>query len=149
MRTHRLRRGFVSSKFDVTEIWDLLGVEPLFNIPSCALFLSPKDPQPLKNKAGRVLRGRLPRKDIPLDQAAPHLHMTDCEYELAFLGRRSAWRPVDPAKGTLTLEEWLDYRPNPYVLRFRQGADPVPADPDDRDHRRGCRRTGGNGARED
>lgn len=113
--------GKPGTVFDVVGIWDLLDVKPLFNIPACVLWIADRQPQPSSKKPGKSFSGRLPSRSATWDEAKPHLRSQSSDFELAFLGKRSAWRPVNP-NSAMTVEEWLEYRPNPYVSKFRQGA---------------------------
>ena len=63
-----LRQGvFKGRHLTWSEFWDLEGVEPLFNVPSCVLF-GRKSPRPsaFGGVRGEVLSGRLPRRNASL-----------------------------------------------------------------------------------
>ncbi len=124
---HRhLREGGYRALFDVLELWDLMRVTPLFNVPSCVLFLAMRRPRPAGRKAGRMYVGTLPAKDPSAQEAHTRLSWTATEFQLAYLGRRSAWRPVSSAEisGEARRGEVEARRGeyNAYRSRFRQGA---------------------------
>lgn len=120
---HRLlREGQYVTRFDVSEIWDLDGVSPLFNVPACVLFASVASPRPEAIKDGKVIAGRLPAKDAPWIITKPHLAITETKFELAYLGKRSAWRVVNPAKVRVLLAGTVGGARNDYKAVFRQGA---------------------------
>ena len=120
---HRLlRAGNYQPVFDVAEIWDLDAVGPLFNVPSCVLFLNCALPNPTALKRGKEISGRLPSKEMSSGEAAPYLTWEDCGFELASLGRRTAWRKRTGRPGRTTARRAALAREQPYVHRFRQGA---------------------------
>ena len=125
---HRyVREGKYHPKFDVAALWDLDGVTPLFRIPACVIFVRPSaSKRALDLKPGLVISGRLKTKEIPWSAAEPLLKLTDVEFELAFLGKRSAWR-VAVAGGTgATVLETVAAARNHYLSEFRQGRGPYP-----------------------
>lgn len=114
---HRnLRQGVYRTRFQVAELWDLDGVSPLFNVPACVLFASSAPKQPSEPKSGFLVEGELEAKDISLEDAESDLSFSNVKFELAYLGKRSAWRVKDdeaePSAGGK----------NAYVTEFRQGA---------------------------
>jgi hypothetical protein len=115
-----LREAKYRGRFDLKELWDLDGVTPLFNVPACVVFASPSAPRPTVPKVGRVYSGRLPQKDLPWTKAAERLEWEDASFELVYLGKRSAWRPVSSAGvGTSSADT---VSANAYRDNFRQGA---------------------------
>ena len=121
---HRyLREGTYAHRLmmDVRELWDLRGVEPLFRVPSCVVFAAKANARPTKIKTGRRFTGTLPAKDVSLTIAAPALTEDGVRYELAYLGKRSAWREVDQSR-PLPTQRLPRPSSNAYVSRFRQGA---------------------------
>jgi hypothetical protein len=65
-----LRRGaFKGVRLDWTEVWDLEGVEPLFNVPACVLFANKPSPTPTLPSPYQG-EGWYPRSD-PLRPVAP------------------------------------------------------------------------------
>jgi hypothetical protein len=119
---HRLlRTAMYSPQFKVRELWDLDEVEPLFGIPACALFASTEPAEPTARISGRVFAGRLPRKDVSWTDAEAALAVDGCEYQLAFLGTRSAWVRVG-AEGTIAGTLGPTTGGNMYEVAFEQGA---------------------------
>jgi hypothetical protein len=99
-----LRRGaFKGVRLDWTEVWDLEGVEPLFNVPACVLFANkpsptPTLPSPYQGEGwegvgipGQTLSGRLPRRNASLLEAEAELKVKDVQFFLNRRGRRSFW----------------------------------------------------------
>ena len=117
---HRnLREGLYVNRFNITELWDLDKVTPLFNIPSCVVFASLEAQTPQRKKPGLVLKGRLPQKEMATGEEKGFVTKTAVNFELAFLGKRSAWRRVTrgsrrQAQPSNTIQA--------YVKQFRQGA---------------------------
>lgn len=108
--------------FDVTELWDLSDVTPVFNIPSCVLFADTGFPSRSRDKPGREYRGRLPTRDATLETANEQLEYMQGTFELVYLGTRSAWRRVRDDRPTLPAEKTPHEKSNDYADRFRQGA---------------------------
>lgn len=130
---HRqLRDGSYSARFDVAEIWDLEQVQPLFNIPSCVLFIKLRESRPAQHKVGRVYRGRLPDRDPIPALARRRLSISESYFGLRHLGRRSAWGIVaeeqevgEDGQSAATLASIVaarGFQPEYYARRFRQGA---------------------------
>lgn len=128
---HRLlREGTYRPMIDIAEIWDLEGVEPLFNIPSCVLFVAKRVASPYKSKPGREYRGRLPVRDPSARSALDRLRVTEASFSIRRLGKRSAWGiDSDQSDVEETAMERLAsqaqvgrLRPQYYAGRFRQGA---------------------------
>ena len=120
-----LRQGtFKGVHLTWSELWDLEGVEPLFNVPSCVLFgrktthPSPADSAERPNGLrGEVLSGRLPRRNADLaKEAAPALKVEEVQFFLNQRGKRSFWGTKGSVHGTVS----------PYRKRFFQGATIVP-----------------------
>lgn len=120
-RTFRPELGLVW-----TELWDLEGVTPLFNVPACVLF-GVKEGQRLgtQNKEtstegegipGEVLSGRLLRRNANLDEAKAALQVERVRFFLNRRGRRSFWATEETAGGLFSF----------YRDRFHQGATIVP-----------------------
>ncbi|WP_206454030.1 N-6 DNA methylase [Aurantimonas marina] len=105
----RLRSGvFASVRFRIDETWTMDdGVQPLFPVPSCAMFVT-KRRIGQQNEAAikrRAYRGFLPYRDAPEDIADTKLHVDDA--------------PGDPAEASFE-------GGSPYRKQFRQGATLVP-----------------------
>jgi len=126
---HRtLREGSHGGRFDVTGLWDLAAVDPLFSVPGCVVFASAREPAPARPRPGRVYRGRLPSRDPDPSVVAERLRRETVVFVLDRLGPRSAWRPSDDAAGQAG-RTTSPSRPSgdaaagsPYRRRFRQGA---------------------------
>jgi SAM-dependent methyltransferase len=118
---HRLlREGKYTALFDIREIWDLDGVEPLFNIPACVVFAARRNPRPTQPKPGQSVAGHLGRKDLPPAEAMRRLSITPTEFTLEYLGRRPAWVAGKDGQGD---QGGLPSKSrNPYKQVFRQGA---------------------------
>jgi N-6 DNA Methylase len=116
---HRLLRGRTYSvAMDIRELWDLANVAPLFNVPSCVAFAAATAPGKAVRTPGRKFEGRLPAKDVTWDVARKYLNSSTVAYELAFLGKRTAWREVEPGASVTS----ASYKAQPYARRFSQGA---------------------------
>jgi len=116
---HDLRQGkFKEVGLRFEEAWDLEGVEPLFNVPSCVLFgqkeAGAKTAYPLP---GQTLSGTLTRKNATLDEAEESLTVEGQQFYLSQVGGRSFWSTT---KGVQAEE------PSYYKEHFRQGATIVP-----------------------
>jgi len=114
-----LRRGqFTRMGIQFAEIWDLEGVVPLFNVPSCVLFSTKAQGDtvayPVK---GQVLRGKLPLRNAPLSEAEKWLTAEDTEYSLSQVGKYSYWTTGD-AVSVGSASHYKD--------RFARGADIIP-----------------------
>ncbi len=119
---HRfLREGKHKTPLDVVELWDLDGVTPLFNVPSCVLFAASRKPHPEEAIDGREVSGRLPAKDAPIEVSESKLETQEVEYRLGYLGRRSAWRKSDGEEGASS-QAGGKAAQQPYSSVFRQGA---------------------------
>ena len=120
---HRLlREGRYRARLDVTEIWDLNDVSPLFNVPACVLFASTMIARPNVRKSGIVWRGVLPEKDLSWDNSEAYLVRDIADFELAYLGRRSTWRHVTPDDGMRPAAGSSAVGSSHYRELFRQGA---------------------------
>jgi hypothetical protein len=117
-----LREGKYKPQFDVVELWDLFLVSPLFNVPACVLLAMPSAAKRAdQRKPGLLVSGRPPVKDASWHAAEPHLTLVDVEFELAFLGKRSAWRVATDSEGASLVESVAAGR-NDYLNTFEQGA---------------------------
>lgn len=114
-----LRRGTFRTevRLEWTEVWDLEGVEPLFNVPACVLFgvRSRRDTAD-EGIPGEILSGRLPRRNASLAEAEKALRVERTRFFLNRRGRRSFWATATTLGGPLS----------PYRDRFYQGATIVP-----------------------
>jgi hypothetical protein len=113
-----LRQGtFKGVHLSWSELWDLEGVEPLCNVPSCVLF-GRKSPRPsaFGGVRGEVLSGRLPRRNASLLEAEAVLKVEEVQFFLNRRGKRSFWGTTEGVHGIVS----------PYKKRFFQGATIVP-----------------------
>ena len=113
-----LRQGtFKGVHLSWSELWDLEGVEPLFNVPSCVLFGRKTSPlSPFGEVRGEVLSGRLPRRNASLLEAEAALKVEEVKFFLNRRGKRSFWGTTEGVHGIVS----------PYRKRFFQGATIVP-----------------------
>lgn len=114
---HALRDGSHAARLRLTQVWDLEGVKPLFNVPASVAF-GEKSPQktdwPLP---GRSITGELEVRNASPAEAEEHLSETTTEYWLSIKGTRSYLsekqeRPVTEG--------------SPYGKLFAEGATIVP-----------------------
>jgi hypothetical protein len=114
-----LRRGaFKGVRLEWSELWDLEGVEPLFNVPACVLFGSKASPltPPTQGVRGEVLSGRLPRRNAGLREAEAGLKVEEVRFFLNQRGKRSFWATAEGAESKASY----------YRGRFYEGATIVP-----------------------
>jgi len=109
-----LRQGtFKGVHLTWSELWDLEGVEPLFNVPSCVLFGRKTSPlSPFGGVRGEVLSGRLPRRNASLLEAEAVLKVEEVQFFLNRRGKRSFWATTKSAHGA----------PSSYKNLFKNGA---------------------------
>lgn len=115
-----LRTRSYVAPFRLTEYWDLLGVRPLFNVPSCVIFAR-RDTSigKLSDKLDvKEWEGRLPARDVPWETAKHHLSLEAKSGRVIFLGDRTAF--------ATTPGRTQPNDPSPYAGRFRQGATILP-----------------------
>ncbi len=105
-----------SADFKLTGYWDLRGVTPLFNVPSCVLFAEQtkrigvaSDPMP-----AQIWTGRLPSRDAPWAQVAERFTVVEKQAGVIWLGGRSALSTETGAAG--------ESRSSVYADLFRNGA---------------------------
>lgn len=107
--------------------WDLFGVSPLFNVPSCvvlathvAIDLKGGDDRPTgySSLPAVEFEGKLLVRDAPLSQAKPHISETSLTAKLVSLGSRTAY--------STTAKSAAAAPASPYAKLFRQGATIVP-----------------------
>ena len=107
--------------------WDIKDVQPVFNVPCCVLFGSKqhakKHPANGGKKSSYTLpavewSGRLPSRDVGLDQAKVDLVKESKTARLIYLGTRSALSTKRGSTKPTTA--------SPYLSRFHQGATLVP-----------------------
>jgi len=79
---------FVHPDLGFTEIYDLLNVNPLFNVPSSAFFAR-KDGKVKYPVPAILFSGNLPDKNCRLEIAEKHLHRREANLNLGAIGERS------------------------------------------------------------
>lgn len=107
----------------LTEVWDCERVSPLFTVPCCVIWGQKLkrgehvDAGASRELPARILEGKLPDKNIPLQEAQAHLAERRTTLHLHIHQRRSYWSEEAPqgVEGS-----------SPYRERFREGATLVP-----------------------
>ncbi|ESP88922.1 N-6 DNA methylase [Candidatus Halobonum tyrrellensis] len=101
-----------------TTLWDLEGVSPLFNVPSCVIAAQKAEGErsPVE---GRTYNGTLPEANVDVDVSRERLEMEETTFYLNILGERSVvmTRELDPE---------VFRAESPYESQIRQGATIVP-----------------------
>ena len=130
---HHNARSGEASGFKLTAVWDLDGVQPLFNVPACVLFASAwqtdgmgeerRRALPSTGLVGRVFSGRLPRSHIHWDDASHHLTQTPTTWYFQELGTATS-RKKRSALVQRKIKGGTGH--NHYAARFKQGATIVP-----------------------
>jgi len=114
---HALRDGSHAARLRLTQVWDLEGVKPLFNVPASVAF-GEKSPQKTEwPLPGRIITGELEVRNASPAEAEEHLRETTTEYWLSIKGTRSYLsekqeRPITEG--------------SPYGKLFAEGATIVP-----------------------
>lgn len=130
---HANVRSGEASGFKLTEVWDLDGVSPLFNVPACVLMATASHPEgddarrarnlPKNGILGQVFSGRLPR---------PHLHWNDAQQFVTEKSARWYFQELGDAQGRKKRSALVQQKiqggrgGNVYAPRFKQGATIVP-----------------------
>ena len=102
------------------EIWDLEGIQPLFNNLSCVLRATRIQSNSIKTTCATpasVYQGRLPGRNLRLTEAQKHLSVTSQQISLHFMGKRSYW-----SEGLAA----ANHERSPYYDLFGEGATVVP-----------------------
>ena len=130
---HSLRSG-AASGFKITEVWDLEGVKPLFNVPACVLMATASQPQGEDAQRQRALArngilglsfaGRLPRPHMHWSDAANHLVEQPTRWYFQELGDGAPRQRKRSALVQLRMTGASGG--NAYAARFKQGATIVP-----------------------
>lgn len=84
----RFRRSMVSGNTTLTEVWDLEGVAPLFNVPAAVGFGDRKS-QAKKVLPGQIVSGELKRKNATLTDAKAELKFETTDFHVVQQGERS------------------------------------------------------------
>ncbi len=118
-----IRAGMVKG-VEITGIWDLEQVSPLFNIPSCVFFAhrkgENKKSKPVSGVKGLIFKGRLPLHNSKWQLAKDRVSELPVRWYYVRQGNSSALvnrRPVSNKK---------QVKINPYKEQFKQGATIVP-----------------------
>lgn len=117
---HDNTRSGKAKGLKVIKIWDLIGVSPLFNIPSCALFTEKAFANrglPASGQKGLSFVGKLPSHNCTYDKAEPSLIENEVTWFYAKQGKATAYSTHKSQKRNLV---------NPYKEKFKQGATIVP-----------------------
>lgn len=130
---HQNARSGEARGFKLTEVWDLKGVSPLFNVPACVLMATAAHAEgvetqrqralPRNGLVGRVLHGKLPR---------PHMHWSDAQAFIKEDNTRWYFQELGNAQSKKKRSALVETRlqggsgGNVYAPRFRQGATIVP-----------------------
>ena len=116
---HNLRVRAYSGPMTVESYWDLFGVSPLFNVPSCVLIASRKYTTPGNYTLPAVeLTGRLPERDLSLKEAKKYLTEEQKTATVIRLGKRTAFSTQGGRTNTANSSA--------YAKGFYQGATLVP-----------------------
>lgn len=78
---HANFKRFKKPKMKLLKIYDLEDVTPLFNVPSCVL-IAVKGEETSYPVLARKFSGKLPEKNVRLDEAIKHLSASDYMYEV-------------------------------------------------------------------
>ncbi len=106
--------------FEISGLWDLEGVSPLFRIPSCVLFSKKSDTLnslPEDGADGIAFKGNLPAHNCNLETVKDRLTENKAKYYYIKQGKSSAFS---------TRNAQVISDENPYKALFRQGATIVP-----------------------
>nr|MDP2190231.1 N-6 DNA methylase [Rhodoferax sp.] len=130
---HANARSGEASGFKLTEVWDLDGVSPLFNVPACVLMATASQPEgddarrarslPKNGILGSVFSGKLPRS---------HMHWSDAQQFV--IEKPTCWffqelgNAQSKKKRSALVQQKItgESGGNVYAPRFKQGATIVP-----------------------
>lgn len=120
---HENTRSGSARGFRLTDVWDLKGVKPLFNIPSCVLFAKQANaPKPIAVEGipGQLFSGNVQKHNKTLAEVGDRLHSSPTQWYVARQQKSSALTNVVLTKneGSLT--------GNFYKEHFRNGATMFP-----------------------
>ena len=100
------------------EIWDCEDVTPLFKVPACVLMADKcETAKMIYPVAGKILKGKLEKKNASLEESEDKLTIEDVEFSLHERGKRTFW-----GTGKDTGIQNVSY----YQKQFFQGASIVP-----------------------
>lgn len=130
---HHNARSGEARGFKLTEVWDLKGVAPLFNVPSCVLMAVASQAEgidtqrqralPRNGIVGRVFSGKLPRPHMHWSDAKEFVHEDNARWYFQELGNAQSKK-----KRSALVQEKMQGNSgaNAYAARFKQGATIVP-----------------------
>ncbi|MCS3856468.1 SAM-dependent methyltransferase [Salinibacter ruber] len=117
---HDKARKGVAKGYQITELWDLGGVNPLFNIPSSVVFADQKYVNsrfPDEGVGGYLVEGRLPEQNVTWEEAKDELNFEETQWHYGKLGSLTAFTPYK-VEGAGAVNYYKDH--------FTQGATIVP-----------------------
>jgi len=130
---HANVRSGEASGFKLTEVWDLDGVKPLFNVPACVLMATASHPEgndarrarslPKNGILGKVFSGKLPRPHVHWQDASAFITEKDTRWYFQELGNAESRRK---RSALVQLKIQGGSGGNVYAPRFKQGATIVP-----------------------
>lgn len=117
--------------FDITEIWDLQNVSPLFRVPACVLFVQQETISGSETKlqarikyttpiSGYLLKGRMEKPDTHWEQAQTFISTQEVMWRYIELGRHSAFAVVSRDEIIQTTKA------NDYCRLFKAGVCIIP-----------------------
>jgi hypothetical protein len=115
-RFRRATFGKAIHQTGLTEVWDLQGVAPLFNVPSCVVF-GKHFHHTAKPIPARVFANTLARKNTSIEEAEKGLTVRETKLHVVEQGGRSFWSEDTKAEFAGR---------SPYAGWFAQGATIVP-----------------------
>lgn len=130
---HANVRSGEASGFKLTEVWDMNGVSPLFNVPSCVLMATASQPEgmdarrarslPKNGILGSVFSGKLPRSHIHWSDAQAFLTEKPTRWYFQELGNAQSRK-----KRSALVQQKIQGESggNAYAPRFRKGSDMIP-----------------------
>lgn len=117
---HDKARKGTARGYQITELWDLGGVDPLFNIPSSVVFADQKYVNsrfPEEGVSGYLVEGNPPEQNVTWEEAENHLNFEETQWHYGRLGSLTAFTPYK-----VEASEAVNY----YKDHFKQGATTVP-----------------------
>jgi type I restriction-modification system DNA methylase subunit len=112
----RFRKSMASGNATLTEVWDLEGVTPLFNVPAAVAF-GDLQSDVSKTLPGEVFEGELGRKNASWGEAEPCLKIQSTNFHVVQQGNRSYFS---------TSKKRISGRRSFYQPYFKEGATIVP-----------------------
>ncbi len=114
-----LRKRTFKGNYDVTEIWDLDSVSPLFRVPSCVVVCrhTIERKESGEGFCGKNFAAKLPYQNVNYEVAKQSLEVKDTYFHLARMNERTALSELP-----INIQSSENY----YKSRFRQGADLMP-----------------------